>query len=268
MKNLKTLFQKIERTLKTESHLGSKEFENKFGEFKSYKKRNLTDNDIYQLLVMIIFYSGFKASTVEQKKKVILDYFNDFQEVAKYTENKIQEILSNKRMIKNQKKIRSAVNNAKTFNEIVIAFGSFKKYLSQFKGSESFENLMLLKQELEYKFDFLGGITVYHFLTDLGYEVLKPDRVIQRIYKRLGLIENEKQLLKSVILGRKFAKQNDKPIRYIDIILVKYGQEGKTESFGLNNGICLKRNPKCEKCGVFDECEYENKNMNTGGNNV
>ena len=116
-----------------------------------------------------------------------------------------------------------------------------------------------MKEELEYRFDYLGGITVYHFLTDIGYEVLKPDRVLLRIFKRLGLIEDEKQLLKTVIQGRRFSKATGLPIRYIDIIFVKYGQQGKSEMFGLNNGICLETNPNCKACGVNGNCSYFNK---------
>jgi DNA-3-methyladenine glycosylase I len=114
----------------------------------------------------------------------------------------------------------------------------------------------MLKEELEFKFDYLGGTTVFHFLTDLGFNVLKPDRVIARIFKRLGLIESEQQLLKTVIIGRKFASATELPIRYIDVIFVKYGQQGKSEEFGLSNGICLNHNPSCHICGLESFCKY------------
>lgn len=115
---------------------------------------------------------------------------------------------------------------------------------------------MLLKEGLEGHFSYLGGITVYHFLTDIGLKVLKPDRVICRIFKRLGLIENENQLLKTVIHGRKMAEQTQLDIGYIDIVLVAYGQE-QSEAFGIDKGICLSK-PRCEYCdkGIKDLCSY------------
>lgn len=113
---------------------------------------------------------------------------------------------------------------------------------------------MLLKEELEYKFNYLGNITVYHFLTDIGLPVLKLDRVITRIFKRLGLIENEKQLLKTVIQGRKFAEATKLPIRYIDIIFVRYGQQGESKFFSMIDGICLEKYPKCNFCGATEYC--------------
>ena len=45
--------------------------------------------------------------------------------------------------------------------------------------------------------------------------------------------------------------------RYIDIIFVKYGQEGKSDEFGLVNGICLSHNPSCNNlCELTDCCIY------------
>ncbi|MBA7516881.1 hypothetical protein ES705_08930 [subsurface metagenome] len=176
--------------------------------------------------------------------------------VANYGETEIHQILSNPRMIRNPKKIKACIKNAKIFKEIVSEHGSFDRYVKSFEPCDSFENLMLFKEEIEYKFAFLGGITVYHFMMDIGLPVMKPDRVITRIFKRLELIENEKQYLKTVIQGRKFSHATGHPIRYIDIIFVKYGQKGEEKYFGLMDGICLEKNPKCMLCGVKKYCGY------------
>jgi len=113
---------------------------------------------------------------------------------------------------------------------------------------------MLLKEELECQFEYLGGITGYHFLMEIGLEVIKPDRVISSIFKRLGLIESDKQLLKTIFLGREFARVTGHPIRYIDVVLVTYGQQGdRAKSL---DGICLEKNPKCQICGIQDFCKY------------
>ena len=98
---------------------------------------------------------------------------------------------------------------------------------------------------------------MYHFLTDIGMPVLKPDRVICRIFQRLGLIENEQQLLKTVIQGRKFAGATCYPIRYIDIVFVAYGQVQSLE-FGMEKGICLKKKPLCNLCGAKDKTFAQN----------
>ena len=114
---------------------------------------------------------------------------------------------------------------------------------------------MILKDELQKRFHRLGKITVFHFLTDSGLPVLKPDRVICRIFERLGLIESRESLLEAVIQGRKLAEATGNPIRYVDIIFVAYGQI-KSPEFGIEHGICLEKNPSCHLCGARTFCNY------------
>lgn len=222
---------------------------------KTLEGSTFSDFDFYQKLVAIVFYSGFKAATVSAKLETIFNHFPDYDTVASYDEKRIAEILNDSKMIRNRNKIKACFENAKTFRKIVKEFDSFQNYIDSFNPYESFENLFLLKEELEYNFKGLGKITTYHFLTDIGLPVLKPDRVICRIFKRLGLIKNENQLLQTVIQGRKFAEFTGYPIRYIDIIFVVYGQMAHN-SFGIERGICLEKNPQCNKCTITNFCNY------------
>lgn len=251
MTNYREVFNTIESTLRQQCRYFSR-----FEDFKTYENRSLTDADFFNIIIAIIFYSGFKAGTVTKKIDIIRTHFPDFQSVSLYDDEKIHEIMHDRDMIKNEKKIKACVANAKVFKIIVQKYGSFENYVSLFKPEESFENLMLFKEEIEYRFDFLGGITAYHLLTDIGLPVLKPDRVITRIFRRIGLIEDENQLLKTVIQGRKFSIETGYPIRYIDIIFVKYGQKGQDNDFGLDDGICLEKMPKCSICRIHNFCDY------------
>lgn len=259
MINYKEIFNALEKTLQEQSIFSMDDFKRVYDPFKAFENRKRTDEEIFSILTLITFYSGFSASKVEKKEQIILRHIPSYQAVSEYSESHLQEMLSDKDMIKHVRKIRGCINNAKTFKHIVKTHGSFQNYIDSFDANSSFENLILLKEELEYHFDYLGGTTVYHFLTELGYNVLKPDRVILRIFKRLGLIENERQYLKTIIQGRKFAKETELPIRYIDIVLVKYGQEGKSLMFGTENGICLEEKPNCSVCGATQYCEYFQK---------
>ncbi|WP_373482761.1 hypothetical protein [Acetobacterium sp.] len=42
------------------------EFDERFDIYKNYENRVMSNNDYYQLIVNIIFYSGFRAATVEK----------------------------------------------------------------------------------------------------------------------------------------------------------------------------------------------------------
>lgn len=251
-KKLASIFQRVHETLYTNSEYTEKEFEDKFKVYKNYENKTLSNNDYYRLLVEIIFYSGFRASTVDKYLDVIHAYFPDYNAVKNYSLEEIEKIKNDPNMIKNKSKIDACIKNAKKIEEIVKKYGSVKAYIDSFDPNSSDECLYKLKKSLEKNFSFLGGVTSYHFMTDMGLNVLKPDRVILRIFHRLGLIENENDLLGSVKAGRAFSKATNLPIRYIDIIFVLYGQLNQ-EKFEC---ICSEKNPKCQKCKIKIDCNY------------
>lgn len=222
-------------------------------EYKTYAGRELTDEDYFAVLVAVVFYSGFLAATVDAKWPAIERWFSGFRRVADYSEAEVGRIMSDRDMIRNRQKISACIENARTIRHLIDEHGSFRGYVESFKATDSFENLLLLKEDLEARFRFLGGVTVYHFLTDIGMPVLKPDRVICRIFHRLGLTEKKGELLKTVIHGRKFAEATELPIRYIDIVFVAYGQTS-SEWLGIDRGICLEKKGNCGVCGLRDFC--------------
>jgi len=257
MTDYKAIFEKVEQTLIDvgSQKLPADQIRAKLEGYKKLEGKTFTDAEYYRILVYVVFYSGFKAATVSAKTETINRHFPNYQTVAGYGDNEVAGILNDPQMIKNKKKVNACVQNARAFKSIISQHGSFQKYIDSFQPAESFENLMLLKEELAYRFDGLGSITPYHVLTDIGLPVLKPDRVICRIFQRLGLIESSEQLLKTVIQGRKFAQATGHPIRYIDIIFVAYGQM-ESKEFGIDKGICLESNPSCNICGAKEFCNY------------
>lgn len=257
MKDYKAIFEKVESTLISvgSANLSADKILANLEEFKQLEGKAFSDADYYWILVYVVFYAGFRAATVSAKLNLICQYFPDYETVANYDDSRADEILNDPEMIRNRQKVQACIENAKVFKSIVIEHGSFQAYIDSFSPTASFENLMLLKEELEYRFQRLGRITTYHVLTDIGLPVLKPDRVICRIFQRLGLIESEEQILKTVIQGQKFAQATRHPIRYIDRVFVAYGQV-ESQEFGLASGICLEQSPFCSICGVTDYCNY------------
>ncbi|MDE2430175.1 MAG: hypothetical protein KGM99_15745, partial [Burkholderiales bacterium] len=74
--------------------------------------------------------------------------------------------------------------------------------------------------------------------------------------KRLGLLQNSRQLFKATIHGRRFSAATGLPIRYIDRVLVAYGQE-ETIKIGVSRGICLEKTPRCGECPIKNEyCKF------------
>ncbi len=252
----KEVFQAVEKRLIEAGSLNMDpaKIRDHLDKFKRFENRELSDDQYFSILVFVAFYSGFKAATVTAKRAIIQGHFPSWKVVSNYVEKDIKKIISDTEMIRHEGKIRACVKNAKTFSTLISKHGSVKNYIDSYSPAESFENLLLFKDALEASFAYLGGITVYHFMTDIGLPVLKPDRVICRIFERLGLLENQGQLLKAVIQGRKFAAATGLPIRYIDIVFVAYGQV-KSEEIGIIEGICLK-NPRCSECRIQNHCGF------------
>jgi DNA-3-methyladenine glycosylase I len=257
MKDYKAIFEKVESTLISvgSANVPADRIRAELDQYKHLEGKPFSDADYYWVLVSVVFYSGFRAATVTDKLESIRKHFPDYETVADYDESKVAEILGNADMIRNKRKVRACIDNARIFKSIVSEHGSLQAYIDSFAPKESFENLVLLKEELEYRFRGLGRVTVYHFLTDIGLPVLKPDRVICRVFERLGLVESDEQLWKAVIQGRRFAQEVAKPIRYIDAVFVSCGQV-KSKELGLASGICLEKRPLCSVCGVTEYCNY------------
>lgn len=257
MTDYKAIFDTIEKSLLIEGskNLPLEQIQERLDVFKHIEGQSFSDADCYKILVGVIFYSGFRAATVNAKINTIYKHFPDFETVAKYDEKEFNNILADKDMIRNQNKIKACIENARLFKTIIQKHGSFQKYVDKFNGKESSEGFLLLTQELENNFAGLGKITAHHFLMSVGFPVLKPDKVICRIFERLGLIENREQILEAVLQGRKFTEATGYPIRYIDIVFVAYGQV-QSKEFGIDRGICLETNPSCHLCGARNFCNY------------
>ena len=257
MANYKKLFESIEKSLLTEGSkaLPIEQIQERLEIFKHFETREFSDSDYYQILVNVVFYSGFKAATVTSKLETIHKHLGIFEAVADYEGKDIERILADENMIRHSGKIKACIKNAQTFRDLARKYGSFQNYIEKFNGKESEEGFVQLKEELKSRFSWLGKVTVYHFLMDIGFQVLKPDRVICRIFERLGLIENRKQINQAILQGRKFAQSANHPIRYIDIVFVAYGQD-KSIEFGIKNGICSEINPSCYLCQAKNLCNY------------
>lgn len=253
------IFFKIEGTLRKQSTNFSH-----FEDFKKISNTSLpTDDDVFKTIVGIVFFSGMRAATVRDKLPAIYGYLGEHNK-AIYLDP--EKMLMDDRVIHNKKKIQGCIANAKEFEKIINQYGSFSNYLRSFGNLDDLKILDIIKSDFEKRFAYIGKITAYHLMTELGLNVLKPDRVICRIFQRLGFIQDKDDLTGAVEVGRKIAEATNQPIRYVDIIFVKYGQQGTEEGFGLKvGGICLD-NPKCDQCSITHYCNYynESRSLHTG----
>jgi DNA-3-methyladenine glycosylase I len=88
----------------------------------------------FEFFLLDLFQAGLSWSIVLKKREGFREAFDDFEfeKIACYDETKIQELLTNEKIIRNQLKIRATINNARKFLEVREEFGSFDRYIWQF----------------------------------------------------------------------------------------------------------------------------------------
>ena len=106
-----------------------------------------------------------------------------FTKIAAYTEEKIQDLLQDAGIIRNQLKIRATVSNAQAFIQVQKEFGSFSTYIWQFTvGKPLVNNWQILRdipastplsdavsKDLKNRgFKFVGTTVVYAHLQATG----------------------------------------------------------------------------------------------------
>ena len=89
------------------------------------------DETIFEFLILESFQAGLSWYTILAKRenfRAAFDYF-DYQKIAQYSEEKVEELIQNAGIIRNRLKILATINNAQKFMEVQKEFGSFSKYI-------------------------------------------------------------------------------------------------------------------------------------------
>jgi DNA-3-methyladenine glycosylase I len=100
------------------------------------------DQKLFEFIVLDTFQAGLSWSTILNKRENFRIAFDDFdyKKIARYTEKKIQKLLSDAGIIRNKLKIYGTVNNAQRFLEVQKEFGTFDNYIWQFTGHKVLNN--------------------------------------------------------------------------------------------------------------------------------
>lgn len=100
------------------------------------------DQKLFEFLILETFQAGLSWITILRKRENFKKAFDnfDYKKVAQYTEEKIQDLMQDSGIIRNQLKIRAAVTNAKAFMETQKEFGSFSDYIWKFTGGKPIIN--------------------------------------------------------------------------------------------------------------------------------
>lgn len=143
------------------------------------------DRKQFEFLTLESAQAGLSWSTILKKREGYRKAFADFEveKVARFTEQKIQQLLSNPEIIRNESKIRSAVSNAQRFIAVQEEFGSFCDYIWGFVDGKPIQNSWKTMREVpattdisdrlstdmkQRGFRFIGSTTLYAHMQATG----------------------------------------------------------------------------------------------------
>ena len=140
---------------------------------------NFNEQYLYEMLILESFQAGLSWECVLNKREAFrLAYDNfDVNQVCNYGEQKINELLNNKDIIRNRLKIKASINNSVIFRNITQEFCSFYNYLLSFacnkilyeigKTTNSLsDNISKDLQKRGMK--FVGSTIIYSYLQAIG----------------------------------------------------------------------------------------------------
>jgi len=99
---------------------------------------NGSDQYLYEMLILESFQAGLSWECVLNKResfRLAYDHF-DIDKVCAYDDAKISQLLTNRDIIRNRRKIDASIRNSRIFKDIAKEYGSFFNYLKSFAGEE------------------------------------------------------------------------------------------------------------------------------------
>jgi len=152
---------------------------------KEWGVPNHDDNSLFEFLILEGVQAGLSWNTILQKRenyRKALDHF-DYNKIASYRVQKIEDLMNNSGIIRNRLKINSTVSNAKAFKKVQKEFGSFDRYIWQFVDynpiihtfevltelpSTTKESEIMSKDLKKRGFKFIGPTICYAFMQAVG----------------------------------------------------------------------------------------------------
>ncbi len=143
------------------------------------------DATLFEFLVLESFQAGLSWITILKKRENFRNAFDNFNyhKIATYSNEKYNELLHNKGIIRNKLKIKATITNARNFMKIQEEFDSFSNYFWSFSNHKPIINSFKKREdvpattELSDKvskdlkkrgFKFLGTTVVYAYMQAVG----------------------------------------------------------------------------------------------------
>jgi DNA-3-methyladenine glycosylase I len=156
------------------------------------------DKILFEFLILESFQAGLSWRTILHKRENFRKAFAGFdaKKISKFDKRKFDSLMKDAGIIRNNLKIKAAINNARCFLAIQKEFGSFDKYVWSFTKGKTIVNKRRTLKDLPAKttisdamsedmgkrgFKFRGSTICYAFMQAVG---IVDDHIIGCKYKK------------------------------------------------------------------------------------
>lgn len=143
------------------------------------------DQKLFEFIILDTFQAGLSWKTILHKRENFRKAFDNFDiaKISTYEEVKIQELMQDASIVRNQAKIRATVTNAQSFQRIQAEYGTFDAYIWKFTQGKTIINYPItdtdipstskesdsMSQDLRSRgFKFVGSTICYAFMQAAG----------------------------------------------------------------------------------------------------
>ncbi len=140
------------------------------------------DRHLFEMLVLESFHCGLSWLIILKKREHFRNAFDQFDpvKISEYTEEKVDELMQNTKIVRNKRKIMATIQNAKAFLKTQNEYGCFAHYLwhftkdqVQYATSDEAQKISALSdtvaKDLKKRgFAFMGSVTTFSYLEAVG----------------------------------------------------------------------------------------------------
>lgn len=138
------------------------------------------DHELYELLILEMFQAGLSWEIILNKRENFRSAFDNFDplKIVNYDEAKINELMEDKAIIRNRKKIEATINNTKIFLDIKKEYKTFANFIWSFTDNKVlFLDSKITSNELSDKISsilkkkgmkFVGTTIIFSYLQAIG----------------------------------------------------------------------------------------------------
>lgn len=137
---------------------------------------------LFEMILLESFHCGLSWLIILKKRAAFREAFDQFnpQKIKDYDDQKIKDLMANKDIVRNRRKILANIENAKAFLRIQSEFGSFSDYIWSFtdhqvlygncskKVTKNALSDAVSKDMKKRGFKFMGSVTTYSYLEAIG----------------------------------------------------------------------------------------------------